>query len=97
MTVLFDNHEQPTVIPDAKWYFVEGKLCNMNEHLVKINTPPPKKPKLTKKAKGKLVTPAQAADILGCDQKKIRRMIRSGKLPARREGGRWVILRSDLG
>lgn len=97
LVVMFDDHTKTTAIPDAKWYFVEGKLGNKQEHLVAINT----EAKTVQRPKSvdndaSMVTPAQAANILGTDPKHIRRMIRSGKLKAHREGGRWLISRGDL-
>lgn len=101
MTVLFDAHFQPTVIPDAKWYFVEGKVGNLNEHLVTISTPSPAYPQRQQKGfplthKDTYISPNEAAALLGTDPKNIRRMIRNGKLLAHREGGRWVLKRSDV-
>lgn len=126
MSVLFDAHSKPTVIPDGKWYFVEGKVGNINEHLVTISTPANPDVKMNgdprqgvehRPAKGSsccnacgepwpcnqnppgvddAISPAQAANILGTDAKNVRRMIRSGKLQAHRDGGRWVLSRSQV-
>lgn len=97
MVIHFDGHAKPTVIPDAKWYFVEGKVGNKNEHLVTISTPPleVKRPE-SLEGQDDLVTPAEAAAYLGTDPKNIRRKIRNGTIRAYREGGRWVIRRDDL-
>ena len=102
MTVLFDAHNVPTTIPDAKWYFVEGKVGNLNEHLITISTPPPERSAAalqaieSSKGTSDYVSPNEAALIMGTDPKNVRRMIRSKKIPASRIGGRWVILRKDL-
>ena len=99
MTVLFDAHDRPTVIPDAKWYFVEGKVGNQNEHIVTISTPAPERSEVAKRyspGTNDYVSPAEAAAILGTDAKNIRRKIRNGTLKAERQGGRWVIHRSNL-
>lgn len=104
MVVLFDAHSRPTTIPDAKQYFVEGRLGNMENHLTVISTPPNPNVKLngaprgfhTEGAPDDPISPAEAAAILGTDPKNIRRMIRSGKLRAMRDGGRWVLSRSEI-
>lgn len=103
MTIHFDSHTKPTSLPDGKWYWVQGKLGNRQEHLVAISTPAPK----TRKKHAQLsleipenpddaITPAEAAAILGIDPKNIRRMIRSNRLRAHRIGGRWVMSRKDV-
>lgn len=99
MVVHFDAHAENTVIPDAKWYFVEGKVGNLNEHLVTISTPAPEQSLAVQKLgddAGDYVSPTEAASILGTDAKNIRRKIRNGTLKAERQGGRWVILRDEL-
>jgi excisionase family DNA binding protein len=102
MSVLFDSHSVATIIPDAKWYLVEGKVGNMNEHLVTISTPAPAESQaVTRKRRrdpsdSDWISPHDAANILGTDAKNIRRMIRSGKLPAMRDGGRWLVLRKNV-
>ena len=96
MVVRFDAHDRDTVIPDAKWYFVEGKVGNRNEHLVTISTPAPERPSVVERHDEDVVSPREAAAILGTDPKNIRRMIRSGRLRALRDGGRWVIPRGSL-
>jgi excisionase family DNA binding protein len=96
MLVQFDGMSKPTAIPDAKWYYVQGRMGNLNEHLVTIATPAPKaaaKLPTGFRAGMSWITPGEAAAILGTDPKNIRRMIRSGKLEARREGGRWALSR----
>lgn len=42
------------------------------------------------------VTPHEAAELRDTDPRNIRRMIRTGRLPALRDGGRWLILRKDI-
>lgn len=98
MVVRFDSHDRDTVIPDAKWYFVEGKVGNLNEHLVTISTPAPEQSAAVQKLGNpdEYVSPREAASIMGTDPKNIRRMIRSGRIWAIREGGRWVIRRRDI-
>lgn len=103
MVVRFDAHDSDTVIPDCKWYFVEGKLGNLNEHLVTISTPAPQRSLAAVKLEAiededwdSHVSPTEAASIMGTDPKNVRRMIRTGRLPAKRLGGRWVIRRGDL-
>lgn len=100
MLVRFDGHISDTAIPDAKWYYCQARMGNLNEHLVSIATPPVSTPtgKLPSgyKAGMSSMSPNEAAARLGTDPKNIRRMIRSGKLPATRQGGRWVVDRSDV-
>lgn len=102
MVVRFDAHDRDTVIPDAKWYFVEGKVGNLNEHLVTISTPAPERSAAALEAiefssdNSDYVSPREAASILGTDPKNIRRRIRQGSLKAERRGGRWVLKRQDL-
>lgn len=110
MVVLFDAHSRPTTIPDAKWYFCEGRLGNLQEHLCIISTPPDPNVKLNGDSRAAWyktrqeqmgdiddpITPAQAAAILGTDPKNIRRMIRTGKIRALRNGGRWVLSRKEI-
>lgn len=102
MKVRFDHDNRDTVIPDAKWYFVQGKLGVANEHLVVISSPPPEFDKseavreLQSDEDTVWLTPGEAANIMGTDPKNVRRMIRSGKLKASRVGGRWVIDRDSI-
>jgi excisionase family DNA binding protein len=99
MKVRFDGFPQDTSIPDAKWYWVQAKMGNMNEHMVAID--PGILVTHSQMATELLatpdddITPAEAANIIGTDSKVVRRMIRSGVLPARRNGGRWILKRSD--
>lgn len=109
LAVMFDGMPRETIIPDARWYYAQGKLGNINEHLVAINSPAPKKLKLKKLGKEKLgktfgvaagdalIGPTEAANILGIDQKALRRRLRNGQLKGEQtEGGRWVLRRSDI-
>lgn len=97
MVVLFDGHLKATVIPDARWYFAEAKNRNPEESLVVLEGRGPTR--VRERGEGSsegAMSPAEAAALLGTDPKNIRRMIRSGKLPARQEGGRWVLDRADV-
>lgn len=101
MRVLFDAHDTPTAIPDAKWYFVQARMGNKNEHLCAISTPALGPSRLSQRHPDEQhtelrMTPSEAAAYLGTDPKNIRRMIRSGRLKATRDGGRWVLLRSTV-
>lgn len=96
IVVDFDAHEQPTVIPDGKWYFVEATRHNLNEHLVAITTPAPQRSPVALEQGDEYVSPREAASILGDDPKNVRRRIRNGSLKAHRIGGRWVVKREDL-
>lgn len=104
MTLRFDGFTEDTVIPDGKWYWVQAKLGNRQEHMIAIPSDPDQNVwdyldscgELGDEPEGSdFITPSQAANIIGTDPKVVRRMIRTGTLPASRKGGRWVILRSD--
>jgi excisionase family DNA binding protein len=92
MKVRFDGFPQDTSIPDAKWYWVQAKMGNMNEHMVAIDGTSSEPLAADDED---FITPTEAANIIGTDSKVVRRMIRSGVLPARRNGGRWILKRSD--
>ncbi len=42
------------------------------------------------------LTVQEAAQLMKCHEETIRRKIKTGKLPALREGGKWLIRREDL-
>lgn len=95
MEVQFDGLDRRTQIPDAAYYYANGKTGNAEEHLMAITGSAPKASKIKVDGikRGDAITPKEAANILGVDVKGLRRMIRSGKVPAEREGGRWVLSR----
>ncbi len=43
-----------------------------------------------------MLTTRQAADLLGVSPRRVRALIESGKLPARRVGRDWTVKRGDL-
>lgn len=99
MVVRFD-HGKVVTIPDAKWYFVQGRLGNIQEHLIPINSQAPEGASSeaveVELESGDWLTPAQASYITGEDAKNIRRKIRNGTYTSKRVGGRWVVARESL-
>ena len=101
MVVHFDGLDKKTTIPDAKWYFVQWRHGRIDEHLVGISTPAPKYRRVKAPKGGSpsdaMITPAEAAAILGTDQKTIRRKLRSGVIKGERtESGGWLVDRRSL-
>lgn len=97
----FDGLDKKTTIPDAKWYFIEWRHGRTDEHLVSISTPAPKYRRVKSEKRGKpsdaLITPAEAAAILGTDSKTIRRKLRSGSIKGERtDSGSWLVDRRSL-
>lgn len=104
MSVQFIEDASPRAIPEAKWYFVEGKRDpQAEEHLVVIdyaswyNGPPvvPFIPEV-QDAHEVYISAAQAAEFLSMQEKQVRRYIRQGKIPAFKRDGWWVINRERL-
>lgn len=89
-------------IPDAKWYFVEGKRDpNADEHLVIIEppvlpTPPYSYPKQQAANPGQFISVSEACEMIRMDPKQLRRHIRRGVIPAEKRDDRWVIDREAL-
>ena len=48
------------------------------------------------KNKGKILTTAQAAKILGVNDSRVRQFILAGRLPAQKLGRDWIIYEKDL-
>lgn len=42
------------------------------------------------------ITPAEASELLGIDQRVLRRRLRAGLMPGQQVGGRWVLSRSAV-
>jgi hypothetical protein len=89
-------------VPDAKWYFVEGKRDpNADEHLVIIEppvlpTPPYSYLKQQAVTVGQFISVAEACEAIRMDPKQMRRHIRRGVIPAEKRDDRWVIDRDAL-
>lgn len=47
-------------------------------------------------AKSQVVTPSQAADLLGVTDRAIRKALQSGRLPGEKRGSNWFITREDF-
>lgn len=42
------------------------------------------------------ISPAEAAELLGISDRRIRQLLNSGQLQGQRIGGRWVVSRADI-
>lgn len=102
MRAMFFDDAHDRAIPEAKWYFVEGKRDpHAEEHLVVIDYPhdrgslgyaKPQRP-----AEGnELISVLAACELLKMDPKQMRRQIRRGVIPATKKDDRWVINREAL-
>lgn len=96
MRVQFDRDPRPTVIPDAKWYFVQHKLGDKENGLVvwdgdvKAAQPLPN-------AHDRYVTAAEASHTFGVTVKELRRWLRAGKVHGYQELGLWMVDEQSLG
>ncbi len=99
--IIDDQHHGTKVLPDAKWYFVEGKRDpNATEHLVIIEPPaiptlPYEYPKQAIES-GRYISVNEACEMVRMDPKQLRRHIRRGVIPAEKRDDRWVIDREAL-
>ena len=102
MRAMFDDERGPRAIPEAKWYFVQGKIsASADEHLVIIEPPAiPTTPHSFLKSQpvesGQWLSVQQACELIRMDQKQLRRHIRRGVIPAVKRDDRWVIDREAL-
>jgi hypothetical protein len=102
MTCLFDGDSSPRAIPEAKWYFVQGKLNpETDEHLViikrpEIPTPPRSFLKSQPAITGQWISVTEACEMIRMDPKQLRRHIRRGVVMATKRDDRWVIDREAL-
>lgn len=103
LMVQFIEDARPTAIPDAKWYFVEGKRDpQAEEHLVCIDyqtwyNGPPTQPFIPPHStSGQFISVAEACELIRMDPKQLRRHIRRGVIPAEKRDDRWVIDREAL-
>lgn len=99
MRIQFDGEPRLTTIPDAKWYFVEGKAGNKEEHLVVVDAPTPTKAlQRTPKGSWEFIPVSEAAQTFGVDAKTIRRWLRSGKVKGHQaNGSTWMVETQSLG
>lgn len=100
MSVQFIEDKNPRGIPDAKWYFVQGKLDpHSEEHLVVIDykqwysgdEPKPDRSKLHRRTHVTWISVSAACEMINMDQKRVRRYIRRGIIPARKQDDRWLV------
>lgn len=104
MRVRFINDAQARAIPEAKWYFVQGKANpEAEEHLVCIDykawyNGPPIEPFIppADNAHDQYISVETACEMLNMDAKRLRRYIRRGVIPAFKRDDRWVIPREAL-
>lgn len=100
-TFVWDDGKQQAV-PDARWYFVEGKRDPMpDEHLVVIQRPTDDVMWLAQHRPVAIVEQGwcsthDAAEMLNWDEKKLRRYIRRGHILARKHEDRWEVNREAL-
>ena len=97
------DENRPVVIPDARWYFVEGKMKghDAEESFFVIDELPAgsqvvmsEPPRLT--AHDLIITVPEACELIRMDPKQFRRHIRRGVITASKsQDGRWL-LRRDL-
>lgn len=106
LTVQFWSEERPTVIPDARWYFVQAKMHgpDAEEHLVIVDEfddielqREDRRAELDDyNAHELIITVNQACELLQMDPKQLRRHIRRGTITASKNiEGQWL-MRRDL-
>lgn len=105
MLVDFMEEQSPRAIPDAKWYHAQFCLYGdeAEEHICVVDyhewyKAPPSDPFIpeAEDAHDVWIPVYQAAEFLGWDEKRLRRMIRRGHITAHKEDGRWIINRNRL-
>lgn len=102
MSVQFIEDASPRAIPEAKWYFVQGKLNpEAEEHLVVIDyddwyNGPPVEPFVPAAIRGEFISVNEACEMIRMDPKQLRRHIRRGVVTAVKRDDRWVIDREAL-
>ena len=102
MRVQFFDEPNERAIPDAKWYFGQWKMFGdeAEEHLCVVEYQPT--------MRGSTIPPAEfaqdnwlnvtdVAELLNWDEKRVRRYIRRGHIPAHKDNySRWVVSRERL-
>lgn len=97
-----EQEDRAIAIPDAKWYFVQGKMHGpkAEECLVVLTELPKKSPPRRPDAQASVyrdfMTAEDVAEYLNWDQKEVRRKIRRGVISAHKSEGRWMIPRQHL-
>lgn len=97
MVFRFTDDPSDRVLPDARWYFVEGKRSpNDEEHLVVIASPASVEG-WTRLEPSHLISEStwksvdEVAEYLNWDTKKVRRYIRKGTIVAYKRDDRWRV------
>lgn len=101
LKVRWIGFDRDITIPDARWYVAQYKGGNRQEYIVSIDKPRAESKVTAAKRKriivqddafddDTLISLEAAAGKLGVDKKRVRAMLRSGKLQGVQQGGRWV-------
>lgn len=103
MRVRFDHELRDTVIPDARWYFVQRRCGDTANQLSVVNDKV--RAKATRPADGRpayakphedMVDLVTACADAGVHPKDVRRWLRSGKVHGTQREGRWYVEESSL-
>lgn len=86
LVVQFQAHPTTTVIPDAYQYWDPDSDTPAEYSLTRTATPA----KVLSPPSGPSVSVRQAAALIGCGPKDVRRMLRAGQLAGEQREGRWV-------
>lgn len=87
LAIEFQGHAVPTVLPDAYQYWEPDPGAQLAPYMLRITDPPRLR---VDAATGETMSVRQAAALLGCGPKDVRRMLRSGKLEGEKKGGSWA-------
>lgn len=98
LKIQFDGEPRPTVLPDARWYWAQGKVPSAEESLVawvgEIDPVPERGPDLDA---DDLMPVSQACELFGVKPKDLRRWLRSGKVAGGQRQGLWLVDAGSLG
>lgn len=103
LRVMFDGDSSNTVIPDARWYFVqrrrgdrENQLCAVKRSVRQQRTRASRRS--LPASDESLITASQAAKDFGVEPKDLRRWLRQGKVfGTQQDNGRWLVDEVSLG
>jgi len=85
LEIQFLGRDEPTVIPVLE--YAAGELRLIKE--------PPKATLIDEAQAANMMTPDRAAAILGVDLKRLRAMLRDGRLKGRQVNGKWIEVDRD--